>query len=511
MGRRIVSVWLPRLEAESALRREPNLLEAPLAILAEERRALRVRSLLPLAERRGVRRGMGAADARALCPELVARPADPIGVERLLASLTRWARRFTPWVAPDADATPGEGGLNLDVTGCAHLFGGEAALLRALTAGLSDLGFTARAAAADAKGAAWALSRHGAPEAIAPPGEARAAIEPLPLASLRLSETAVAGLNRLGVKTAGEMLRLPRASLARRFGAQTLRRLDQALGAEPEPISPAAAAPRFAVRMSLPEPVGLIGDLQAGLDRLLTRLCEDLRARGMGARRLRFTVRRVDQREQSVEIGLARPGRSPEIVAPLFARGLEKIEAGFGVDALRLAALVVEPLSEVQTHAGPDRADPRAADALDALLTRLGGRLGFERLTRPRPADTHDPDKAVMWDEATLSSPAEGWREAAAARPPRPIARTPHEPIEILAPGRPPARFRWRGRALSIKRAVGPERIAPEWWLNDPAWRSGVRDYWRIETNEGPRLWLFETPQIAPEDGPLWRVAGIFA
>ena len=83
------------------------------------------------------------------------------------------------------------------------------------------------------------------------------------------------------------------------------------------------------------------------------------------------------------------------------------------------------------------------------------------------------------------------------------------------ASGNPPASFRWRRVRFTTLRALGPERITPEWWFDDPAWRSGLRDYWRIETREGPRLWLFHTPQTpdwpAPGGAQNWHVQGEFA
>lgn len=500
---------MPRLAAERVLRREPALYDAPLAVLAEERQTLRVRSLNVRAQAAGARRGMGAADARALCPELVTRPDDPHADARALEGLLRWARRYSPWVGLDRDAAPGEGGLALDITGCAHLFGGEAALLADLLDRLGDMGLSARAAAADAKGAAWALARHGPERAVAPPGASRAAISDLPIAALRLAPQTVARLNRLGVSRIADLLALPRAALARRFGKATLQRLDQALGGEPEPVSPERHAHRCAARLSLPEPIGTISDVRAGLDRLLARLCHRLADAGMGARRLCLTVRHVDREERLVEIGLARPSRDPERIAPLFDRGVEALEAGFGIDALHLAATIVEPLGPVQAHAGPGAADPRARDALDELVTRLGGRLGFERVARPQPADTHNPDRATMWAAAAHAEPDATWAAAAAARPPRPLTRFSPEPIQPLDPGRPPERFRWRGVARTAAHATGPERLAPEWWFDDPAWRAGVRDYWRVQLEEGLRLWLFETPQADPA-APRWWTAGRF-
>ena len=394
MRRRIVSLWLPRLAAERITRRSGGT-EAPFAVVAEERGALTLISLNAAAEAAGLTRGMGLTDARAVQPDLLTRPHQPQRDADFIAALARWAERFTPWAALD-QADPGTGALALDVTGCAHLFGGEDAMLEEMSAQLSDMGLTARAALADTRGAAWALARfggvaapatrdgddiaqdahatrvraprrknwakqvaaraeHGGKQALAPriaePGGTRAAISALPAAALRISPEAATGLSRLGLRTIGDLALLPRAALARRFGATTVRRLDQALGSEPEPVSPLTQRAPLSARLSLPEPVGQTKDIAAALDRLLRRLCKRLEDRRMGARRLRLSISRVDGADQSVEIGLARPSRDPMRIAPLFDRKIEELDSGFGVDAVRLIATQAEPLAPVQ-HSG---------------------------------------------------------------------------------------------------------------------------------------------------------------
>jgi len=305
-------------------------------------------------------------------------------------------------------------------------------------------------------------------------------------------------------------------------------RLDQALGFRPEPLSPAPGArPPPGVRLTLPEPIGLQADVLAALDRLLARLCATLAAAHLGARRLRLELRRVDHGTAQVEIGLARPGRDPARIAALFARGMEKIDAGFGIDALRLSAPATEPLAPEQVEsagtgtrpggtgragAGPGRTGAGgtgpagAADASGALadlLSSIGNRIGFERVQRLLPAESLIPERSFLLAPAAWTMPAPA---PARSGPARPCIIFPPEPVTGTG-GHPPARFRWRRMVLTTLRATGPERIAPEWWFDDPAWRPGLRDYWQVETNEGPRLWLFHTPQQAGH----WAVQGEFA
>ncbi|MFW5642010.1 MAG: DUF6504 family protein, partial [Roseicyclus sp.] len=321
----------------------------------------------------------------------------------------------------------------------------------------------------------------------------RQALAPLPVAALRVAPETAQGLARLGLRQIGDLLGMPRAGLARRFGADLVRRLDQALGVEPEPITPAAAPLHFAVRLSLPEPIGLEADILAGLDRLSPVLCEKLRARGRGARRVRLELFRVDGDTQSIEVGLARPADRPDHLRPLFELKIGEIDAGFGIDRLRLSAPLTEPRHDAQHKGGwavgAEAETSRNTDqAMADLIARIGARVGLETITRARPADSHIPEKTAAPLAAAWSEPCSDWPQA-----PRPRPLTLFRPEPLRAPDEPhvPSDFTWRGRRLRTASATGPERIAPEWWLDDPDWRSGVRDYWRVTTQDGAALWLY--------------------
>ncbi|MDF1872365.1 DNA polymerase Y family protein [Vannielia sp.] len=542
--RRILSLWFPRLAAERVIRAEPQLGGGALAVVGEVGNSVLLASLNGLAEEAGLRVGQPLRDAQAMCPTLVTRLARPHAEAGFLTGLRRWAGKFSPWVGETAPAA-----LMLDITGCAHLFGGEEGLLGEVEGECAGLGLTVRAGIADTVGAAWALARFAGQRAealrsgdaidrearatraratkrrhwerggalplagpepgaapagrIAPPGQSRAALAALPVAALRLSPQVTRQLSRLGLRRIDELACQPRAALARRFGSELVLRLDQALGAAPEPVSPAREAPRFAVRLTLPEPIGLEADVSAGIDRLLPRLEERLRAAGHGARRLRLQVLRCDHTSQTVEVGLARPSADPERLRPLLAMKLGEVEAGEGIDTLRLEAHVTEPVHAVQ-HRGhlsaSAEARSRAATdtAMDDLIGRLGARVGLEQITRLAPAESHIPEKATQVRAAAWSAPATDWPEKPRAL--RPLLMFAPELVSPLppegdapqpAPSALPLAFRWRNRAFQTASAAGPERIAPEWWLDDPDWRSGQRDYWRVETRCGMRLWLY--------------------
>ncbi len=441
---------------------------------------------------------MALADARALCPDISTRPADLAGEAAALSALRRWAGRYAPMVACD-----GSDGLIADVSGVAHLFGGEEALRADLQARLDRMGLAAESAIAGTRGAAHALARHRG--GIIAEGALAQGIGRLPVSALRIDPETAEGLARVGLSHISDILALPRAPLSRRFGAGLILRLDQALGMQPEPVSAAAEPPHFGVRMTLPEAIGLQSDVMAGLDRLLARLCAHLAQHHQGARRMKLELRRVDGETAQVAIGLARPMRDPARIAALFRKGVEEVDAGFGIDALRLTAPVTEPMAPEQVGTGPAL---RTEDALADLVSRLGNRIGFDRVLRLQPADSLIPERSFLMVPVAHSAPVPGPIRRGA---PRPAILFPPEPVNPAAPprpGHPPARFRWRRMPLSTLRATGPERITPEWWFDDPAWRTGLRDYWRIETREGPRLWLFHTPQSRGR--PHWYAQGEF-
>lgn len=519
-GRRIASMWFPRLPSDRVLRVSP--LEGPFALTLREGNAERIHCLNRAAEAAGLARGMGLADARAFCPGLMTDPARPDREARFLEGLRRWALRYCPWVGID-----GADGLVLDVTGSAHLMGGEAALLEDMAARAARAGLTLRAGLADTRGAAWALAHFGTPETVpvsggtdrpssapppvfrAPPGDTARTLAPLPVAALRLDPAQVAGLERLGLRQIGALEAAARAPLARRFGPALLARLDQAMGRQAEAVSPATEAPHYATRLTLPEPIGLEADVIEGTRRLLERLCTTLDRQEAGARTLCLTLRRVDRDSRQVELRLAAPMRDPARILPLFRRGLEGVDAGYGIDQMRLEATLVEPLPARQLS-------PRAgggAARVEDLITRIGTRIGLENVQRFRPADSHIPERAFQVVAAAFDAPAAAETETAnragagawAAPRPRPLRLFPPEPIAGQGP-RPPAPLRWRRMTLTPLRVTGPERIAPEWWFDLPDWRRGLRDYWTVDTREGRRLWLFHTPQ-----DPAWFVAGEFA
>ena len=482
-------MWFARLPSERLLRARP--VEGPFAVTLSEGNHDRLYALNLEAEGQGLERGMGLADARAYVPDLITRPADIDADRRFLTMLARWATRYTPHAGLD-----GEDGLVLDITGAAHLFDGETAMLEDMKERLARARLSVKIGIADTRGAAWALS-HFAP-GIAPPGKTGAALGPLPVAALRIDEKTATALKRLGLNTIADMAVLPRATLARRFDMALIARLDQATGERGEAVSPLSEPPHYGVRMTFPEPIGLVDDVMAALSRLLDTLCQRLKAREAGARAIALAVERVDQSDQRVTLRLARPMRDAPRILKLFERPVGEIEAGFGIERIRLEALDVEALPAEQIGEG----GLVEGEALDDLVTRLGARIGLDNIVRFQPVASHIPERGFTEIPGACGRVEAEWR----MDQPRPVRLFPPEPVTSDAARRPPSRFSWRRMRLETASSRGPERIAPEWWRPDEAWRSGLRDYWRVETRQGLRLWMFHTPQA-----PGWFVHGLFA
>ena len=312
---------------------------------------------------------MRLTDARALVAGLAAADAEPEKDRLGLGRLALWCNRFTPLCAVD-----GDDGLLLDIAGCAHLAGGEAAMAAEIAARLTGLDLETRLGLADTPAAAWALARFGAEDrCIAVPGSARAALEALPVETLRIALEAARLLRRLGLTTIGAVDGLPRPSLARRFASRersgaVLSRLDQALGRRAEPITPMAPPPTCLERLALPEPLIDRDGLQAALVRLMAGLRVSLERDCLGARRLLLRCYRVDGVVARRDVSAARATRNGDHLLRLFAGKLETVDPGFGIDLVALHAVRVEPLAR---GALPAEAVARARDGQRATAAGL--------------------------------------------------------------------------------------------------------------------------------------------
>ena len=454
----------------------------------------------------GVTPRMSLADARALEPNLKIVPADPRADTSMLGKIANWATRYTPWVA-----ICGRDGLWLDISGCAHLLGGEEAMIKDLTVHLSNFGFTSRFSIADTPGAAWAMAHYGGEEKLIAPDAQRLALASLPVIALRIGDIKAVELIRLGISSIGDLYALPRAAIAKRFGMVISERLDQALGLMPEPISPRRPLPRYRAECSFLEPVSRKDNIESCLLQLLEDICSNLECASQGVRQLILDLFLVEGATKTLHVGTVRPVREAKCIAKLFAEPLSKIDSGFGIETMILSAQVVEPLTESQINVLVDERDEEIVP-LASLLDRLGSRLNFEHVTRLVPRASHLPDHAMRQVSVAESNMHGFWPETQI----RPLVLLDQpesvESITGIAHYQPPEVFRWRQNRYSVRATEGPERIAPEWWRRDRAWARGLRDYWRVEAEEGRRFWLFCEGRRDRQCNSLrWYLHGFFA
>ncbi len=477
------------------IRADDLRLEGPFAITREEKGTHRLLVVNRAAQGQGAIPGQSLADARAICPDLLTEPENAARDALLLAALRRWADRFSPKVevsSPDA--------LVLDVTGMAHLYGGEGAQLEEIENSLEDLRVNVRYALADTPMAAraWARFRPRAHAygAIIPAGDSRDACDDLPVEALETDATEA--LRLLGLNTVGALRQKPSAELARRFGLHLTEALDRLIGRRPEPLRAELPQRPYATRMTLPDPIGMIENVVSVLERLADPLINRLETEGLGALSFALTVTCPDGDMHECRVGFSRPSRERQALIRQMRPKLETLSLPFGADRFRLEALDVQPIHARQIHLG---ADVEGEDAMDRLVTVVGNRLGFDRVRRPAPSQSHRPEQECASEEVADNNTAPEWPKA---RNHRPLQIFDPEFLRVLEAGRPPHRFEWRRKAYSVQSVDGPERVAPEWWSDRPG---RLSDYYTVQTIEGPKLWLRRLPLDSQNE---WSVAGLF-
>ncbi|WP_324750913.1 DUF6504 family protein [Sphingomonas sp. LY54] len=457
----------------------------------------------PEAQAIGIEPGMPLTQARVTTPGLDVRDAEPEADAAWLMRLALFAaRRWTPRAA-----VAGTDGLVLDLTGVTHLFGGERAMCVRILRFCARLGLTARIAIAESHAAAWALARHGGERILlCPTGETEVALALLPLAALRVGEDVIAPARRLGIERVGDVMAMPAAPLARRFGQELLTRLHQALGRAAEAFEPIVPSEPPEALLRLLEPIVTAEAIGQVLSDLLAVLVRTLEEQGLAARMLTLVCLRVDGSEQSLTVGTARATRDGAHLLRLFQMKIETIDPGYGIEAMRLVARRCEPLGPQALAATLDDTD--ALPDLVPLIDRLAGRLGQRRLYRYGAIESDVPERSVS-RIAPLDA-VQDW-----PRWPRPVRfLSPAERVEnvvALLPDGPPRRFTWRGKPHLVRRADGPERIYGEWWKRGGE-QEAVRDYFQVEDEEGRRFWLYRRGDAADgRTGDLsWHLQGMF-
>ena len=503
MSRRYLSLWLSdwplqrmRLAARRVGRAFPDE-RAPLALTASERGVPRLTAVGQTAAALGLVPGMALADARAACPDLLVRQAEPAADAEELAALGLWCARYSPRVMVD-----GMDGLAIDLTGCSHLFGGERSLMADLDRRLERLGLTRRLAVAGRLAAAWAWARFGAGGLL--PAEAR---------------SAAGSAGRRPAAGCGPARRPAAAGPAPGRPARRPAPLGPAHPLRPRPADPARPAARpgrrgvralaRAERRSRSGSVGPSPSAAARTSQPPPGACSSACAaswssRQLGVRRLALGLHRVDGKVARLVVGTSRPVREPGHLFRLLALELDGVDIGFGVEFMLLEALETAPLGAAQADLA---ADVDAAD-LDRLVDQLAQRLGAAarrppaagRQPSPRARAGADPGRAALAPPPLARPPTPAPAPAAPPRAGRGHGRRARRAALVAAP---PPRAPARRSA-----AAGPERILPEWWRGEPG---RPRDYYRVATAAGGTFWVSRDGMYGDHPPPQWRVQGGFA
>lgn len=517
-GQRILALHFPHLPTDRIARKRWGLSwrskgrpeAAPIVCSGRSDNTMRLTALDERAEKLGLKKGLGVAEARAIHPIIDVAEEDIAADKRLLHAIADWCDRYTPLVALD-----GKDGLFLDITGCSHLFGGERAMLKDILSRLYQMGMDVRGAISSSPGLSWAVGRFGEGGVIAE-DETVAALEPLPVAALRLEDQTVDALKKLGLKYIGDIITAPRAPLTRRFGPAPLLRLDQALGQQEEAVSPRRPVACLSAERRLIEPIGTEEQIVAVTEQVAMSLKPSLEVRGTGGRLFELVLFRVDGRVFRISVGASRPLREPNRITQLFSERLQAIyddiDAGYGFEILRLNVLRHDPLEETQEDFEGARDDEAS---LSIFIDKVSARLGLDCLEGLQIRESHVPERAVVAVAAMQGFPfrsktEDGWLDFHQERPLRLFAKP--ELVDTLfaeVPDGPPQVFLWRRMRHRVTRSEGPERIAMEWWIDGDD--AQTRDYFRIEEEGGQRFWIYRCGLYGQEKDPCWYMHGIFA
>ena len=397
-------------------------------------------------------------------------------------------------------------------------------------------GFIVRAAVADTIGAAWAVARTAAGPIIIPPGRQAQALSRLPVEALRISSEVAEVLRTLGLWTIGHLAALPRETLPSRFGPEILRRLDQACGHIPEPIVPERPEEPIEAAYGCEPPIESRAAIEVILQRLLARVMKRLQLRNAGILQMDIELSVLKAEPTRFTVGLVRPSLDQKRLRELLRLQLERVRlkdrlAGATLRVIRTASLDADQAALFETAEHRD-----ARRDLDSLLNRLSNRLGLQAVLYSRLSPDYEPERAVEY--ATLTEQVSPLKSRARSKrslpggssrtrkdgadkttrpltscgslggresiPRRPLRLFPQPvPVEVwsVVPHGPPIRLQWGNRNQQIVHCEGPERIETGWWRS-PAVH---RDYFRADTEDGQRLWLFHA-----RDEGSWFVHGEF-
>lgn len=416
-----------------------------------------------------------------------------------LQGLAVWALQFTPRVTVCDEA------VLMELEASVRLFGGRTALRDRVVQEAPDQG-TKAVAWASTSLAAVALARVGVEN-----GFKRALpdlLDNLPMSVLTAVGPHQATLARLGCKTLGDIRRLPRGGVSRRFDKELLAAIDQAYGLLPCVHTWVALPERFESRLELMSRVETAPALLFGARRLLQQLCGWLAARHCGT--TAYTLRWAHDAMRSRDAGeggeltirTATPTRDLEHLCRLLAEHLAKVSLAAPVGDLELRADEVLSLQAASASLLPDPAQD--GESLQLVLERIAARLGPDRVLRPVLVDDHRVEWMQMWQPAAAPRPR---KTAATKTMPQPSWVLP-EPLKLATRGPRPM---YQGVLLLL---TGPHRVEGGWWHRigegEAATTANVqRDYWVALSEHAGVLWIYQ--ERLANDETAWYLHGVFA
>jgi protein ImuB len=442
---------------------------------------------------------MTVAHARMLLSKCaVIEPIDDGATARALCRLAAWSLRMVPVSACDES-----GGILCDATGCDRLYRGFDRLLARFLARVRGFGVTARLAAAPTFGAAWALARFAScTPVIVESGSIPDALQALPIEALRLDPLARDGLRKVGIERVGQLLALPRSSVADRYGPSVSLRVDQALGHAIETIAPLRPRKAIIADRLFDGPTDRLELVQLAARDALNAVCRELTGQESGCRRIDAILDRSDMPPLPVVVRTARPTRDARHLWALLAPRIESAHLGFGVQGVRLVAAGVSRLRHEQAEAWEPRDDTVINDRVSQLVDTLNARFGIGSVLRMNVRESHIPER-VHWAEPVQELDAERRPASELPEADRPgvlYDRPRRAEVVLLVPEGPIASVRHGGVSERVVACVGPERIEPEWWRPGA---DGARDYYRLLTETGRVLWM-------RRHGREWSVDGVW-
>jgi protein ImuB len=481
-------VWFPNWPIQRLHHTQPELSRTELVLFAGLHQRPLVVVCTAKAQRLGVYSGQPLAEAKALLPRALFLPADLAGDRTALCQLALDFQRFSPFVGLEEGAYPES--LLSDVTGCTHLWNGEERFLRSVRNYWRKRGYQIQLSLAGSLGAAWALA-HSMTSSLVPAGDEEVTLSPLPVTALRLPPTALEPLEALGLVTIGDVLRLPRETLASRFGVILPDRLDQVLGRLAETfVCEQLKEPMTSVReWEVPiEDVFVLGLACREMLRDLLSLAE---RHGMGIQELEGKLQ-TESGPLTIEIKLVEPTRDVGHLAQLIELQLERQTWSGGIIAVRWDALRLGRLEQAQGSLFHEDSETKTSRSFNTLVERLSSRLEANAVLRVEFVADSQPEHVVRLVPWTKTKPpdTDGFMplpEQSRGRPCR-LFGSP-VPIEVasIVPDGPPIRMVWKRDDCRVVRSWGPERIATGWWRAVDI----ERDYYRAEWEDGTQVWVY--------------------